>query len=54
MIASDKAHGILGKADLDLSKFGVNEFEVHKLSLRECEFPGAQVEVHLKGTEKRK
>jgi len=26
VVASDKAHGILGKADLDLSQFGQDEF----------------------------
>ena len=54
MVASDKAHGILGKANLNLAEYGVNEFQVHKLSLKDCEFEGATVEVHLKGSEKRK
>ena len=26
VVASDKAHGILGKADLDLSQFGKDDF----------------------------
>ena len=54
MIASDKAHGILGKADLDLSQFGTTDFQVHVLPLRDCAFEGASVEVRLKGAEKRR
>ena len=54
MIASDKAHGILGKADLDLSKYGTSDFQVHRLTLNECAYEDAIVEVHLKGAEKRK
>jgi len=54
VVASDKAHGILGKANLDLSKFGINDFEVHQLPLTECEYEGAFIEVRLKGAEKRR
>ena len=52
MVASDKAHGILGKADLDLSQFEFGEFKVHTLSLRDCAYEGASIEVQLKGAEK--
>lgn len=53
MVASDKAHGILGKADLDLSQFGQDEFQAHTLSLRDCAYENAQIVVHLKGQEVR-
>ena len=42
----------MGKADLDLSQYGLGEFQVHTLSLRDCQFEGASIEVHLKGAEK--
>ena len=48
-MASDKAHGILGKCDLDLSKFGDGEFNMMTLSLRNCQYEGAYVEVGVKG-----
>ena len=54
VVASDKAHGILGKADLDLSQFGKEDFQVHELTLRECEYENAFITVHLKGSEKRR
>lgn len=54
VVASDKAHGILGKADLDLSQFGTTDFQVHQLPLRECEYENAFIEVRLKGAEKRR
>lgn len=54
VIASDKAHGILGKADLDLSQYGTTDFQMHKLPLYDCAYEGAFVEVSLKGAEKRR
>ena len=54
VIASDKAHGILGKADLDLSQYGTADFQMHKLPLYDCAYEGAFVEVSLKGAEKRR
>ncbi len=47
-VASDKARGILGKADLDLSKFEYDDFNVLRLDVRECSFEGAWIEVGLK------
>lgn len=52
VVASDKTHGILGKADLDLSQFGIDDFRVHTLPLRDCAYEGASIEVHLKGQER--
>ena len=54
VVASDKAHGIIGKANLDLSKFGIADFETHQLYLTDCEYEGAFIEVRLKGAEKRR
>ena len=48
-VASDKARGILGKAELDLSLYGDNEFKIHKLPLTNCKYADAFVEVGLKG-----
>ena len=50
-VASDKEHGILGKTDLDLSKFGQDEFNNITLSLSDCPYEGATLEVGLKGVE---
>ena len=54
VVLSDKAHGCLGKADLDLSKFGIGEFQEHRLPLFETQYQDAFVVVRLKGTEKEK
>lgn len=54
IVLSDKSRGVLGKAELDLSKYGTNDFEVHRLALQECAYEDAFVEVRLKGSEKRK
>ena len=54
VVASDKVHGVLGTADLDLSQFGKEDFQVHELPLRDCEYENAFVTVHLKGSEKRR
>jgi len=49
-VASDKAHGILGKADLDLSLYGDDEFRIHKLPLVNCKYEGDNyIQVGLKG-----
>lgn len=48
-VASDKAHGLLGKADLDLSLYGDDEFRIHKLPLVNCKYADAFIEVGLKG-----
>ena len=49
-VASDKAHGILGKADLDLSLYGDDEFRIHKLPLTNCKYDGDNyIQVGLKG-----
>ena len=49
-VASDKAHGILGKADLDLSLYGDDEFRIHKLPLVNCKYDGDNyIQVGLKG-----
>lgn len=51
-IASDKTHGILGKADLDLSLYGDDEFRIHKLPLVNCKYDGeAYIQVGLKGSQ---
>ena len=50
-MASDKAHGILGQAELDLAQFGVEDFQVLTIPLRECAYEGASIEVHLRGQE---
>lgn len=50
-VVSDKARGMLGKAELDLSKFSQDAFWVHKLPLTECSYEGAFIEVGLKGGE---
>lgn len=47
-VASDKARGILGKADLDLSQFSYDDFKVLKLDVRDCQYEGAWIEVGLK------
>lgn len=52
-VASDKAHGILGTCELDISKFGADDFEVHTLELKDAQFENSVVEVWLKGAEKR-
>ena len=48
-IASDKSKGIVGKAELDLSLYGDNEFNVFRLKLTECQSEDAYIEVGLKG-----
>lgn len=50
-VASDKAHGLLGKVDLDLSRYGEEDFLVQQLPLEGCEYEGAFIEVGLKGAE---
>mmetsp|Transcript_35470 Transcript_35470/g.43404 ORF Transcript_35470/g.43404 Transcript_35470/m.43404 type:complete len:115 (+) Transcript_35470:34-378(+) len=35
-VASDKARGILGKCDLDLAKFNYDDFQMHRIEVREC------------------
>ena len=55
-VASDKQHGLLGKADLDLSKYGTDDFVNFTLELESCTNPGEMVEggtieVALKGVE---
>ena len=55
-VASDKQHGLLGKAELDLSKFGKDDFITYTLQLESCEeagkeVEGATIEVALKGVE---
>ena len=47
-VASDKARGILGKADLDLSQFNYDDYRILRLEVRECQYEGAWVEVGLK------
>ena len=54
MVASDKAHGILGKCDLDLSQYGTSDYQVHTLPLNESSYENAFIEVRLKGAEKRR
>ena len=49
-VASTKARGLLGKADLDLSQFGTTDYLKHKLPLNDCNYEGAFIEVHLKGS----
>ena len=48
-MASDKSHGILGKAELDLSVFGDEDFHSVTLDLIDCKYEGAQISVGLKG-----
>jgi len=47
-VASDKARGILGKADLDLAQFSYDDYKVQRIEIRECEYEGAWIEVGLK------
>jgi len=48
-IASDRSRGILGKCDLDLALFDYDDFQMHRIEVRECAYEGAWVEVGLKG-----
>ena len=47
-MASDKARGILGQAELDLSQFSYDDFKLLRLDIRECKWEGAWIEVGLK------
>lgn len=49
-IASDKARGILGKADLDLAQFSYDDYNVIRCPIAECAYEGAWIEVALKAT----
>ena len=40
-VASDKARGILGKAELDLSKFATDDFNVLTIPLTDCKYEDA-------------
>ena len=48
IIVSDKSRGILGKCDLDLTKFSYDDFNVLRLNLSECQYEGSWIEVGLK------
>ena len=50
-VASDKARGILGKAELDLSLYGEDTFNIQKLPLKDCAYEDAYIEVGLKGVQ---
>ena len=50
-VASDKAHGILGTADLDLSQFNDGDYRMHQIPLENCQYENAFIEVGLKGVE---
>ena len=52
-MASDKARGILGKADLDMAQFGYTEYREHRLEIKDSQYEGAWIEVALKATERR-
>ena len=48
-VASSKEIGILGKCELDLTKYGSDEFNMLKLPLTDCKYENAFIEVGLKG-----
>ena len=48
-VASSKEIGILGKCELDLTKYGTDEFNMLKLPLTDCKYENAFIEVGLKG-----
>lgn len=53
-VASDKSRGIIGKAELDLSQYGQDEFNVIKLPLQDCISEDGYIEVGLKGVPAKK
>lgn len=55
-VASDKAHGILGTADLDLSLFEQEggDYRMHQIPLENCAYENATITVGLKGVEQAK
>ena len=53
-IVSDKARGILGKCELNLSLYGDGEFNILKIPVQDCSSEEAYVEVGLKGVPAKK
>ena len=49
-MASDKQRGILGKCDLDIAKFDYDDFRMHTIEIRECQYEGATIEIGLKAS----
>ena len=47
-MASDKARGLLGKADLDMAQFSYDDYNVLRLDIKDCAYEGAWIEVGLK------
>ena len=48
-VVGNKETGQIGVAELDLSKYGVDEHEWHKIVLSKCKFEDALIEVGLQG-----
>lgn len=46
-VVGSKAVGVIGTANLDLSKYGEQSHKKHKLELDKCKFEGAYIEVTL-------
>lgn len=50
-ITGDKAKGVLGEADLNLSDYQEGEYKIFKLPLKNCEDGEAYIEVGLRATQ---
>lgn len=50
-VAADKGGGVIGEADLNLSEYKEDEFNILKLSLKNCQDSDGYIEVGLKANQ---